>query len=178
MTRSQERHPLHINQPCAVFNKEEQRHAPPGRARRAGARRRQEGPPRGGDRGAPAPWGAGVGGGAGRVGAPPISEDACSRLGAPTPSNPPHCPLTCLIMCLTSTELPSEQRGPSGGVRSMIAPSVPRAPAGGGGGGRGRTARARQRDGGGAGRGGMAAERRCLEKGDPSGRCGCQARRG
>lgn len=73
-----------------------------------------------------------MGGSAGRFGAPQINEGACSPLCEPTPSNPPHCPLTCLIMCLTTTELPPEQRGPSGGMRSMIAPSVPRAPTGGG----------------------------------------------
>lgn len=96
------------NQPGAVFNKEEQRHTLLERAGRATARLQQAAPPPGGDRGAPAPSGPGVGGSAARFGAPQINEDACSPLCEPTPSNPPHCPLTCLIMCLTTTELPPE----------------------------------------------------------------------
>lgn len=80
----------------------------------------------------------------------PVLRDA-----SPPPSNPPHCPLTCLIMCLTTAELPPEQRGPSGGMKRMIAPSVPPAPTGGGRGGAGRgcaTTRAHRRGPGGRAR--------------------------
>lgn len=74
----------------------------------------------------------------------PVLRDA-----SPTPTNPPHCPLKCLIMCLTTAELPPEQRGPSGRMKGTIAPSVPPAPSGGGRGGAGGAARLRVREGGG-----------------------------
>lgn len=61
-------------------------------------------------------------------------------------------------MCLTTTEpSPSGRQGPPGRTRKMIAPSVTPALMGGG-----------PASAGGAGRGGAAASRRCLEKGDPS----------
>lgn len=94
--------------------------------------------------------------------------DPCWRLPRqPSPANPPHCPLTCLIMCLTTTARSPEQRGPSGGKTRMIAPSVPAAP--GGGGGRRGSARVHRP----GGRGGHA-ERRCLGSQNPGGRCRCQ----
>ena len=85
---------------------------------------------------------------------------------SPTPSNPPHCPLKCLIMCLTTAELPPEQRGPSGRMKRMIAPSVPPAPSGGGRGGAGGAARLRVREGGGGAGGRWSAGAR--RKGIPA----------
>ena len=76
-------------------------------------------------------------------------------------------------MCLTTAELPPEQRGPSGGMKRMIAPSVLRRQREADERARAGAVRLRVRTGEGqaAGRG----RAQVLEKGDPGGRCRCQA---